>query len=434
MKLSKYNHFFCPYDQSESLLINYSTGRLHIFAEQADQDIREYFNSHKTSKNIEAFLVNKGYLIEDEVDEEYNIQLIESEIREQKDVLSLVFILTERCNLRCVYCCEEHLNTRMTQDLQDKIIEFVKQNIHKYKLLKVEWFGGEPLLCMDIIEYMSKKFLKICHENNVRYFAVTSTNGYLLNLANLKKLKDLHVFAYQITVDGLRKTHDAQRMRSDGVGSWDIIVQNLKEIRDHFNSNLVSFLIRTNVTYPIYNEIDEYMKFLSDEFGNDKRFSFIWRIAEDWGRIEEKDMKILCGIEEYRNVMKKAGHMKLRNRYLAGTLKPGERACEAAKKNSLIFFPTGIIGKCERNVEPEKSHIGNIDELLKFPEKYLNRTLTRNKEGAKSCKHCEKYAICLGKACPFIEDVQCGYEMKDIDFLLDCIMKCDDTCSRITRF
>lgn len=74
MKLSKYNHFFCPYDQSESLLINYSTGRLHIFAEQADQDIREYFNSHKTSKNIEAFLVNKGYLIEDEVDEEYNIQ------------------------------------------------------------------------------------------------------------------------------------------------------------------------------------------------------------------------------------------------------------------------------------------------------------------------------------------------------------------------
>lgn len=434
MTISKYNHLYEAKELNKSILINYLNGKMIVFKDDANVQVKDLLTGKNFDSNINDYLCNNGYLVDKNIDEIKEVKKIQKDIYENKDVLSLVFILTENCNLRCIYCCEQHGKKRMSFVLQEQIVKFVEENINKYKCLKVEWFGGEPLLCMDIIEYLSKKFIEICNKNHIRYFAVTSTNGYLLNAQNLKKLKNLHVYVYQITVDGLKKTHDAQRMKVDGTGSWDIIINNLKDIRDNFKSNLISLIIRTNVTYPIYQSIDEYMDFLLNEFGDDKRFNFLWRIAEDWGNIEDDTRNILCGISEYANVMKKAGEKGLRNRYLSGTLKPGERACEATKKNSLILFPTGIIGKCERDVCPEKSHIGTIRELLKDPEKYLNTTLSKGQETSEICKSCSKFTICLGKACPFITDIQCGYEMKDIDFLLDCIIKCDDSCKVISRF
>ena len=432
MILSKYNYFYESKELDKSILINYLNGRMLIFRDEANNQIKDFLFGTKPNSTIYDYLLKNGYLVNRNIDVSKEVDKIRRNICENKDILSLVFILTENCNLRCVYCCEQHKRTRMSMELQDQIVKFVEENVHKYKCLKVEWFGGEPLLCMDIIEYLSKKFIKICNKHKVQYFAVTSTNGFLLNSKNLEKLKNLRVLVYQITVDGLKETHDAQRMQANGSGSWNIIINNLRDIRDNFKSNLISLIIRTNVTHPIYQVIDRYMDFLMDEFGSDQRFSFLWRIAEDWGNIEEKNLEILCGTKEYSDVIMLAAQKGLRNRYLSGTLKPGARVCEATQKNSLIFFPTGIIGKCERNVHPEKSHIGTIDDLLREPDKYLNITLSKE-EVPDVCRTCSKFVICLGKACPFITDAQCGYEMKDIDVLLNCIISCDDSCNIVSK-
>ncbi len=434
MILSKYNHLYEAKDLNKSILINYLNGKQIVFQGIANQQIKELIINRQDDSVIYDYLRNNGYLIDENTDFLAEIQKIQYEIYENKDILSLIIVLTENCNLRCVYCCEEHGKKRLSILLQDQIVKFVEENINNFKCLKVEWFGGEPLLCMDIIEYMSKKFIDICHRNHIQYYAVTSTNGMLLNAKNLQKLKRLHVFAYQITIDGLKETHDLQRMKADGTGSWDTIVGNLKDIRDNYKSNLVAIIIRTNITYPIYQHIDAYMEFLMNEFGDDQRFSFLWRLAEDWGNIEDNTRKILCGVNEYCDVMKKAGKKGLRNRYLSGTLKPGERACEATKKNSLVVFPDGIVGKCQRNECPEKSHIGMVEELLLNPDKYLNAILSKQKKTSEICKSCSKFAICLGKPCPIATDTECGYEMKDIDFLLDCIIRCDDTCKVISSF
>lgn len=434
MILSKYNHFYESKKLDKSILINYLNGRMLIFKDKANDQIKDFLSGRIFNSTIYDYLFTNGYLVDKEIDALKEIKRIQKNVYEHKDVLSLIFILTENCNFRCVYCCEQHTQTRISTELQEQIVKFVEENIHKYKCLKVEWFGGEPLLCMDIIEYLSQKFIAICNKHKIQYFAVTSTNGFLLNAQNLKILKKFRVLSYQITVDGLKETHDSHRMQTNGSGSWDIIIDNLRDIRDNFTSNLISLIIRTNVTYPIYENIDKFMDFLSNEFGSDKRFSFLWRIAEDWGNIEESNRKILCGIKEYSDVMRMAAQKGLRNRHLSGTLKPGERACEATKKNSLVFFPNGIIGKCERDEHPEKSHIGTIDDLLMEPDKYLNFTLSKEQEISEMCWNCSKFTICLGKTCPFVTDIQCGYEMKDIDFLLDCIMNCDDSCKVISKF
>lgn len=299
MILSKYNYFYESNELCRSILVNYLNGKIIVFKDKANEQFKNYLVNDMNSPEIEKFLFENGYLVNKDINESAEIERVERIVHDHEAVLSLVLVLTESCNLRCIYCCENHWNSRMSSTLQDQIVEFVEANIYRYKCLKVEWFGGEPLLCMDIIESLSRKFIDICQRNRVQYFAVTSTNGFLLNTTTLEKLKELRVLAFQITIDGLKETHDAQRMQIDGTGSWDIIVGNLRDIRDNFKSNLISLVIRTNVTYPICEIIDQYMDFLLNEFGADNRFSFLWRIAEDWGNIEEGNKKILCGTKEY---------------------------------------------------------------------------------------------------------------------------------------
>ena len=83
----------------------------------------------------------------------------------------------------------------MSVTVQDNIIEFVKKNIYRYKDMRVEWFGGEPLLCMDIIEKLSASFIEICRKAHKGYSAGITTNGYLLSFETFKTIYNNKVIA-----------------------------------------------------------------------------------------------------------------------------------------------------------------------------------------------------------------------------------------------
>ena len=76
--------------------------------------------------------------------------------------LYLVIMPTEQCNFRCEYCYETHEKGKMSKKTQDALIRYVQKNIYRYTGLNVGWFGGEPLEALDVIEYLSQNFMKIC--------------------------------------------------------------------------------------------------------------------------------------------------------------------------------------------------------------------------------------------------------------------------------
>ena len=154
--------------------------------------------------NITDTLFEMGFLVPADENEKLKREFLFSQFVND-DTLDLVITLTEKCNFVCKYCAQDFAKGKMSEIVQDQIIQFVKKNINKYSKLRVEWFGGEPLLCKDIIKKLSESFIDICRKARKGYSAAITTNGYLLDINTFRMLYDNKVIAYQITLDGLKK-------------------------------------------------------------------------------------------------------------------------------------------------------------------------------------------------------------------------------------
>ena len=80
------------------------------------------------------------------------------------------FFLTNNCPNRCKYCYIDFHSKDMTTEQIDKYMEELKPS-------RIIFFGGEPLLRLDLIEYTVKKYYGKC-----KFQVVTST------MANFKDL------------------------------------------------------------------------------------------------------------------------------------------------------------------------------------------------------------------------------------------------------
>jgi len=433
MKLSAYSLTHDMPQDDMLVSVNFLTGKVIVFENEARKRFLQFSkNSWRDDPECEAILHENGILIDELTDEQEVMRELKKRIIDQPDELMLIIFVTEDCNFRCKYCCENHLNIALIKETQDNIIKFLDKNLHKYKKLRVEWFGGEPLLHPSIIDDLSARMLRKCKENRVQYYSTITTNGYFLNADMLTRMRHNNIYSYQVTIDGLKHTHDSQRVLRNGAGTWDKIISNLLDIKQNVKSNLFSIMIRTNITHEIFNYHEEYLNFLRENFASDKRFHFLWKLAEDWGNMDDENKDILCGLEEYRQVVKKANENHLRNRFLRKTISPGGRICEVAKKNSLIIFSDGMVGKCSRKLDLNTTLIGDISQLNINSEQFLSKTITGMQ--SESCKSCVKAPLCLDSRCPFIDVNNCGYDIDDIGFTLECIAKTDDSCIHIKNF
>lgn len=203
-------------------MLRYFDGDAHII----ENYLKQEYLAWSGENHYMAVMYKNGLLVDFDLDE-----IGEMEQREQDgsfgDCLRLILLPTEQCNFRCVYCYEKFERGRMSETTQDAIVEYIQENINRYKGLIVNWFGGEPTEAMDIIENLSLRLIEVCKKNKKAYNAGITTNGYNLTLENFKKLKKFHVTEYQIIIDGLENIHNAQRMMSDGSPTFDVIMKNL---------------------------------------------------------------------------------------------------------------------------------------------------------------------------------------------------------------
>ncbi|ELP5188911.1 radical SAM protein, partial [Clostridium perfringens] len=190
---------FLVYNIFNSKFLKLENSYFYDMKQFIESDYKELSSTLKEVLEKEKLLLNS-----DEIDR------LKCNFEENK-VFNLIILPTEKCNFRCVYCYESYEAGTITEETVDNMINIVKQKINEIKVLSVQWFGGEPLLEIDKIEGISDKLITLCNEHNVIYTASMTTNGYFLTLENFKRLKKKRVYSYQITLDGLGKTHNKQR-------------------------------------------------------------------------------------------------------------------------------------------------------------------------------------------------------------------------------
>lgn len=229
---------------------------------------------------VKAPLVERGYLVPFERDEELALAVKASETVFNEKYLSLIIMPTEQCNFRCKYCYKTFAKGKMTSRVRDSLVKYVQKNISGYTGLSVVWFGGEPLEALDVVEELSEKFIEICKKAKKMYVSGITTNGYGMTPEVFERLYKLNIYTYQVTLDGCKTQHDAQRMLKNGEETFDTIVKNLLYIKNARKVGTV-VMLRTNFTKAIIDNIDEYLSFYKENFGNDRHFTFYIQKASD---------------------------------------------------------------------------------------------------------------------------------------------------------
>lgn len=122
--------------------------------------------------------------------------------------------LTADCNLACRYCYEKHGPERMDEATARAACDLMFSYGHKTNGFSL--FGGEPLLCRDIIEKTLLYAAEKNRETGGRLSYMMTTNGLLLDESFLG-FADEHDIKIALSHDG--PLQDNQRVFKNGAGT-----------------------------------------------------------------------------------------------------------------------------------------------------------------------------------------------------------------------
>lgn len=350
----------------------------------------------KIPQDIIDILINEGFVCTKYDDDDYvsKNQFITQSIQYNKSRLGLVIAPTLNCNFDCPYCFESNKTFKYINDATiDNIIDFIKKH-SSAELLKLTWYGGEPLLALNKIENILENITeKIGIEINDHTLI---TNGYLFDENAVRLFKKYPLKSIQITLDGVKCRHDELRAlkNSQSKGTYDKILKNIKLISDELPNTELH--IRVNIDK---NNKDDYFKVyeeLKDTIGLKNKIVYPGII-----RIENKEKTELVYPAFARDETSNYLFDIMKMGYINGQVFPTRmvsKTCTANCVNSYIIGPSGEIYKCWNDVSDPNKIVGYITE-----DKITNTSLYyRYHQGCSwyndsECKTCFYMPICNGK-------------------------------------
>lgn len=135
----------------------------------------------------------------------------------------IMLLVTENCNLNCVYCYEHKKNKRkMSFDTAKAILDEYLPTLKDKKTVIIEVFGGEAFANFPLIRKLDEYIKEHYSDMNIIY--ETTTNGTLVHGKIQEWLfRNKDRFAISLSLDGTKEMHDQNRVFVDGRGTFDDI-------------------------------------------------------------------------------------------------------------------------------------------------------------------------------------------------------------------
>lgn len=149
------------------------------------------------------------------------------------EVKALCIHICHDCNLRCRYCFADegayHSERElMSEQTAKKAVDFLLKNSGDRKVLEVDFFGGEPLMCLqtikNVVAYAREEGAKL----GKKFLFTTTTNALLLD-DDAIDFFNREMENVVLSLDGRKEVHDAIRKTKNGKGSFDLVIENVKK-------------------------------------------------------------------------------------------------------------------------------------------------------------------------------------------------------------
>lgn len=308
------------------------------------------------------------------------------------------------CNLACSYCFEGNRKGKhyMSAETAEVLVNFASENYIRHgKDVCVNYYGGEPLLSLDLIREMSRKLKRASEDKRVEYSFTLVTNGTLLTGKIAEELAALGLKSVKITLDGPRENHDAWRPFVSGKGSFDVIIRNMKEI-----CGLVKVQTGGNYSRENFREVARLLDFfLAEGLTPDRLSAVIFApITKTLGEYVMPEFSEGCATVDEPWLVEASGYMReetLRRGF--DTPKVSPSMCVIECNDNIIVNYDGTIYKCPAFIGCEGLDVGDLWNGIRDYRKSHGLDAWKNDE----CLDCAYLPLCFG-GCKFLKLLRDG--------------------------
>jgi uncharacterized protein len=333
---------------------------------------------------------------------------------EKPEKLAAWLHITDRCNLRCVYCYLPHKKVDMSEEIGHAAIDATYRSAikHNYKEVKFKYAGGEPLLRFQFVQTLHEYARNLADKHNITLDGIILSNGTRLTSEIIKGIREIGL-RLMISLDGLGDYHDKQRYYANGRGTASDVLhaidlalscELIPDISVTVTSRnfeglpgLVNWILKRNLPFTLnfYRE-NEYSKNHSDLKLEEEKI--INGILTAYKVIEANlpRQSLLASLADRANLS--AAHL---------------RTCSVGH-SYLVFDYLGQVSKCQMQIDNPVTSVEAEDPLaiVRADTNGIQNIQVEEKEGCRSCNW--KY-WCAG-GCPLVTFRATGrYDIKSPD-------------------
>lgn len=300
-----------------------------------------------------------------------------------KEIYLLRLAITTKCILDCRYCFVYKNNRVMPYLTAVKAIEILLNSPGKQKILII--YGGEPLLCFDLVKKIIIFSQKKAALLKKRLVISLGTNGLRLNKVHLDFFKKTNT-KLSISMDGEKIFHDKFRTDKAGKGSFVGLTKKLPLVFKIMNKENVCVLYGVNPSsvYKMYDNL-LFLSKLGFSSINIEPILIKWTNKQKTIFLENiiKSVKhIYINILHDNFIFINSVNRELMNKRLSAgaNMCPFFENLEVYPQGEIAFSPF-LINSKNRN----QYIIGNVKDGLPKKYKFCNYNSTYNK--CKGCWH-----------------------------------------------
>ena len=212
------------------------------------RDVADDIENDTLSPDERESLFSLGFFVSSPEEEKLEMLSYVDQMNGASRILKPVVVMNLDCNLACTYCFEGTRKGKyfLSEETAADLLRFISARIDGKDEVRITFYGGEPLLSLDMVLRISLEMKSLAEMHGIVYGFNLITNGTLLTRRAVEQMKPLGLEAATVTLDGPREVHNLSRPFRSGSGSFDTVIRNLQNIRDLIDVHVGGNFTQTN--------------------------------------------------------------------------------------------------------------------------------------------------------------------------------------------
>ncbi len=345
----------------------------------SEHEFRQYEKIQFSDLSLVEAFTDNGFLLPEFTDEYQRYDYYQGILNNQlQDYMHYTIALTSRCNARCIYCYEEGVpQFDMSLETAEKFTEMLCKS---EKQIDITWFGGEPLLKTDLIQYITQTL----HKNNKPFDSGIITNGSLLTEHMIaSQFPEWGISWVQISLDGMKDEYLRRKCYySSRTDIFEHVISNIESLVKQG----ISVSVRLNMDAANSKECIEVAGYLKEKFSETQYLIAYPAFLEDAANaLNDDTQRFSYSGQVYQ--LYPPGNSLLTNI-------PKINNCYFQQQGAFVIDTDGSILCCERDIGRQKTKIASLQTITALDT--LHKSRASFPAVRERCRTCAYYPKCSG--------------------------------------